>query len=108
MAGYMESVVKTLSWLHIIQQLRGRLSDWFRVVESRLPEIILVVALVGVPVVIAGIEETFRVTPLEPAGDCIGLMRTDGQAHWVGPFCFIKDAGANWIPALATLPRVRL
>jgi hypothetical protein len=91
-------------WFDVFKKFLYGLPDWFWVSIERLTKVVFVVFIVSIPILMASLEETLGSSPAEPTGDCIRLMAVDDQSHWVGGFCFIKDAGAKWFDNLVEFP----
>ena len=92
------------TWLYVSKQFRERFRDLFWYVMDRLPDLVLVLLAVSMPVFITVLQETTTLKPPEPSRDCIRLIGSDGQAGWGGPLCFAADFSAQWYRNLVEFP----
>lgn len=92
------------AWLYVFEQFRERFRDLFWRVVYRLPDFVLVLLAVSMPVFITVAQETTTLKPPEPSRDCVRLIGGDGQAGWGGVLCFTTDFSAQWYRNLVEFP----
>lgn len=89
---------------NVFQKLRESFFDALWFLESRLPDAVLILLAVFIPIALAAFHETVTLRPPEPNEYCVGLVAANGNNGWTGIACFSADFVAQWYDNLIELP----